>query len=83
VSQSADAVLDNYTVVQLLEHTTRRLRLMTQNHERPVRWTGDDIKLHPDREFNLAITALEDAQMRYTRGRAIELDRFNPADLDA
>lgn len=34
------------------------------------------------REFSLAITALEDAQMRYTRGRAIELGKFKPADLD-
>lgn len=36
----------------------------------------------PAREFSLAITAIEDAAMRYTRGRAQELDVFSPADLD-
>ena len=35
------------------------------------------------REFSLAITALEDAGMRYTRGRAIQAGWLNPADLDA
>ncbi len=34
------------------------------------------------REYALAITALEDAQMRYTRGRAMDLDCYAPADLD-
>ena len=32
------------------------------------------------REFALAITHLEDAQMRATRGIAMTLDKFNPAD---
>jgi hypothetical protein len=35
------------------------------------------------REFSLSITAIEDAQMRYTRGRAMQLGKFAPADLDA
>lgn len=35
------------------------------------------------REFALALTAIEDAQMRYTRGRAMEEGKFAPADLDA
>jgi hypothetical protein len=35
------------------------------------------------REFAMAVTACEDAQMRYTRGRARELDVFRPADLDS
>lgn len=34
------------------------------------------------REFALAITKLEEAQMWYTRGRAIQEDKFNPQDLD-
>jgi hypothetical protein len=34
------------------------------------------------REFSLAITALEDALMRYTRGRAQQLGVFRPVDLD-
>lgn len=34
------------------------------------------------REFALAQTALEDAQMRFTRGLAINTDRFHPADLE-
>jgi hypothetical protein len=33
------------------------------------------------REFSLAITALEDAQMRGTRGLAMTAGIFNPADL--
>lgn len=33
------------------------------------------------REFSLAITALEDAQMRATRGLAIQKGVFAPADL--
>jgi hypothetical protein len=33
------------------------------------------------REFSLAITALEDAQMRATRGLAMRSGVFNPADL--
>lgn len=38
---------------------------------------------HPSgREFALALTAIEDAQMRYTRGRAMQLSQFSPADLD-
>jgi len=34
------------------------------------------------REFSLAITALEDAQMRATRGLAMATGRFVPADLE-
>jgi hypothetical protein len=30
----------------------------------------------------VALTAVEDAQMRYTRARAIQEGKFNPADLD-
>lgn len=35
------------------------------------------------REFSLAITALEDAQMRATRGLAMARGCFAPADLEA
>lgn len=35
------------------------------------------------REYALAVTALEDAQMRYTRGRARMLGVFRPVDLDS
>lgn len=35
-----------------------------------------------DRELSLAITHLEDAQMRVTRGLAKHLGKFNPADLE-
>jgi hypothetical protein len=34
------------------------------------------------REFSLAITAIEDAQMRFTRGLAMRLGKFSPADLE-
>lgn len=36
---------------------------------------------HPSREFALALTAIEDAQMRTTRGLAIYQRKFSPADL--
>lgn len=35
-----------------------------------------------NREFALCITYLEEAQQRYTRGRAMQLGQFDPADLD-
>lgn len=34
------------------------------------------------REFALAITAIEDAQMRFTRGYAMKCGVFNPAHLE-
>jgi hypothetical protein len=34
-----------------------------------------------DRELSLAITHLEDAQMRATRGLAKAADKFNPGDV--
>lgn len=34
------------------------------------------------REFSIALTALEDVQMRFTRGLAIVQGKFNPADLE-
>lgn len=43
---------------------------------------GDD-RSPAAREFSLAITHLEDAQMRATRGLAIRQGKFNPADLEA
>lgn len=36
----------------------------------------------PGREFSLAITALEDAQMRYARGRHMQEGSFSPSDVD-
>jgi hypothetical protein len=35
-----------------------------------------------DRELSLAITHIEDAQMRVTRGLAKHLGKFAPADLE-
>lgn len=35
------------------------------------------------RDLQLAVDALEDAQMRFTRGLAKAQDRFSPADLQA
>jgi hypothetical protein len=34
------------------------------------------------REFSLAITALEDAQMRYARARHMQEGTFSPSDVD-
>lgn len=40
-------------------------------------------RLHPaGREFSLAITAMEDAQMRYARGRHMQEGSFSPSDVD-
>lgn len=47
-----------------------------------VELRGDD-RSSAAREFSLAITALEDAQMRATRGLAIRQDVFAPKDLQA
>lgn len=35
------------------------------------------------REYAIAKTAIEDAQMRFTRGYAIRTNQFNPSDLEA
>lgn len=38
---------------------------------------------HAMREYALAKTAIEDARMRYNRGRAMQFGMFKPVDLDA
>lgn len=65
-------VTDDYTVVELLELVAARIRA-----QRLIAASDSG------REFALAITHLEDAQMRYTRGRAMETNQFHPGDLDA
>lgn len=37
---------------------------------------------HAYREFAIAITAIEDAQMRYARGRHMQEGTFHPSDVD-
>jgi hypothetical protein len=43
---------------------------------------GDTPNEDAARNFSIAITSIEDAKMRYTRGRAIEEGIFNEVDLD-
>lgn len=64
--------LEQFTIKELLDEVIVRI-----DHQR-ARSRHAEVR----REFSVAITAAEDAQMRYTRGRAIELGKFNPADLD-
>jgi hypothetical protein len=65
----------NQTVKQMLDHCVEVCRQRQGQIN-----SGDG---SASREFALAITAIEEAQMRYTRGRAIMLGKFAPADLDA
>lgn len=58
----------NFTVKELIDRAVAIIRY------------GTDYPLR--REHALAITKLEEAQMWYTRGRAIEEGVFNPKDLD-
>ena len=44
---------------------------------------GYENQRHAAREFSLAITALEEAQMRFTRGYAHLSGKFSPVDLEA
>lgn len=59
------------TVKELIDQA---LDQVTKTHSR----CGTDV---PRRQYELAINALEEAQMRFTRGYAIQHDKFNPADL--
>lgn len=58
------------TIAEAIEVASAQCRSMQQGHTMPAA-----------REFSLAITALEDARMRATRGLAMALDCFAPADL--
>lgn len=58
------------TIKQLIDEATLQLE----------RLRGDQ-RDAAAREFSLAITALEDAQMRATRGLAKRQGKFAPADL--
>lgn len=64
------------TTVQLIEEMLERTR---------TRRADAIERCRPEaaREFSLAITALEDAQMRYTRGVAHMDGLFAPHDLEA
>lgn len=67
----------NDSIIELLDSAKWRI-LARQGSAPEVHHSIDN----PRRNYALALTAIEEAQMRYTRGRAIELDRFAPADLD-
>lgn len=59
------------TTVELLAAATARLELFRTTYPGA-----------PAREFSIAITAIEDAQMRSTRGLAMVQGKFHPADLE-
>jgi hypothetical protein len=63
--------LDDATVVELVEAATSRITAARGDSRDPYA-----------REMSLAITALEDAQMRFTRGMAMKHELFAPADLE-
>lgn len=60
------------TVKDLIDEAIARANARRENNPGP-----------PAREFALAITALEDAQMRFTRGLAMVQGKFAPVDLEA
>lgn len=64
-------LLEEATVVELLDEAHKRV---TEQAKRP--------NSSARREYEIVLTSIEDAAMRYTRGRAIHLGRFAPADLD-
>ncbi len=64
-------VLNDFTVIELLDAAAER-----------IMQKGEGQRPGVGRNFAVALTAIEDAQMRYNRGQAIELGLFNPADLD-
>jgi hypothetical protein len=58
------------TIAELVGEATAQLESLRQANPMPAA-----------REFSMAITALEDAQMRATRGLAMVAGVFAPADL--
>lgn len=60
------------TIAELVAMATEQLKRLRAQNPGPAA-----------REFSLAITALEDAQMRATRGLAMVQGVFKPADLQA
>lgn len=73
-SDADDKLRQGQTVKEALDRCIEIARERQRDH--PTHSNGY-------REFALAITAMEDAQMRYTRGRAMQEGKFEPADLDA
>ena len=76
---------DRLTVKQLIDRAISR----AQVHEVIQRHKVQDLALlygtegeDGSREFLVAITKLEEAQMWFTRGMAIATGKFNPADLE-
>lgn len=62
--------MDDYTVVELLERAAQRIKNTSNDGGRVAR------------EFAIAVTHIEDAQMRFTRGLAMVQGKFAPADME-
>lgn len=60
------------TVIELLDSATQEI----------VRRRSRSPHSGARENYDQAITHIEDAQMRYTRGRAMAEGKFNPTDLD-
>lgn len=63
--------MPEFTVVELLEAATRQIQ--SQPSDQPG----------AAREFAIAITHIEDARMRFTRGYAKQNGEFRPVDLES
>ena len=70
----------NATTKQLVDDGIFRLEVMRQNAKMAVERDGRDTGA--GREFSLAITALEEAKLRLTRGLAKYNEVFNEVDLE-
>jgi hypothetical protein len=76
-SDADDKLRQGQTVKEALD------RCLEIAEERQIEAAKDMKSKGAWREFDLARQAMETAQMRYTRGRAMQLGKFAPADLDA
>ena len=69
------------TVAENITETIAAIR--ERVHDAHAQQPADDGSGPPARDFALAITHLEDAQMRFTRGLAKLQGAYLPADLEA
>jgi hypothetical protein len=77
---SIDYLAKSYTTFQLLE--AARVKVEGYRSAGEVVVAGISVAAKAARNWSLAITAIEDAQMRTTRGHAIAQDKFAPTDLE-
>jgi hypothetical protein len=70
--EARETTVQSRTFVELIGEATEKADALRRTYQ----------GAQAGREFALAITALEDAQMRFTRGLAMVQDKFAPVDLE-